>query len=455
MRACYRLYQTNLTAFLPANGLALFRNYTLFTKWLPAQLVNQLNQLEITQPTDVQEKAIPALLDGKDVMVTAKTGSGKTAAFLLPMMAKFLETPKPNAGTRALIMVPTRELAQQIEANIIAFSKMTNIKGLAISGGETYREQAAKIRKNPEILVTTPGRMVEHIQKKNVDFDDLEWLILDEADRMLDMGFGDDVTRILNNCPTTAQTGLFSATLGHAALGKIATTLLKDPIKFQINDERVAHDQIVQKVVLADDDKHKSKLAAKIIKDQDAKTIVFVNTRDKASVVANHLNYMGVDALYLHGELTQDQRNEITQKYRSRAKSVLVATDVAARGLDIDDVSLVINFDMARKADEYVHRIGRTGRAHQQGVAISLICDYEWNNKAKVEKFLGIRFQSMQVPGLSGKYKGPKKVKASGKIAGAKKRPKKTGAKIKKSKPKTNPKPKVSSDGFGMIKKRK
>ncbi|MDG2072658.1 MAG: DEAD/DEAH box helicase [Pseudomonadales bacterium] len=386
------------------------------------QLLRAADELGFTETTEVQAKAIPAALAGRDLIVCSKTGSGKTAAFLLPMLDQMLAHEAPKTGTRALILLPTRELALQIRKTFQAMARYTPIKCGLIMGGEAFKHQVATLRKNPEVIIATPGRLVEHIEKGTPDLKDLEILVLDEADRMLDMGFAVDMETIARACRNERQTLLFSATLAHKGMASI-TRLLREPQSIVIDSHRQAHDSIVQQRVLADDIKHKEKLVVALLAaEQAARTLVFCNTRKQCQELGNVLKYSKLRVDYLHGEIAQNDRKQVMNRFRSGAIEVLVATDVAARGLDIEGIELVINFNVAQSGDDHVHRIGRTGRAGQTGKAITLVSANEWNQMSSIERYLKLRFEPRKVPGLTATYRGPKKVKKSGKAAGSKKR---------------------------------
>ncbi|UTW46569.1 DEAD/DEAH box helicase [bacterium SCSIO 12696] len=405
---------------------------------LHQRLLQALGKEGFSEATPVQAQVIPQALDGRDLLVTAETGSGKTAAFLLPVMQRLMETDAPKSGTRALVLAPTRELARQVLAHCIKLKKMTHLKADVITGGVEFRYQKAMLRKNPEIIVATPGRILEHLEKGSADFSDLEVLVLDEADRMLDMGFSDDVLTIASACNTERQTLLLSATLKHRGIRKVADAVLRNPQTIAVNAVRAEHSSIRQQIVLADDVEHKQKLLLKLLQQEGAqKAVVFTNTIAGAEKLVGWLYNSEFQAGVLHGDMMQDERNHVMQLMRRGQLDVLVATDVAARGLDVQGVGLVVNFDMARSGDDYVHRIGRTGRAGEQGLAVSFIVSTEWNLMASIERYLKTRFERRKIAGLEGKYKGPKKLKSSGKAAGTKKKKqaKKTGKPVAKKAP--------------------
>ena len=383
-----------------------------------------------TEATPVQEQTLPLALAGKDLMVSAETGSGKTAAFLLPMIHFMHTNASPKTSTRALILVPTRELGLQVLKECENLARYTYIKAGLIVGGEDYRHQVNTLRKNPEVLIATPGRLIEHIKNGNHDFSDLEYLVLDEADRMLDMGFGPDVLSIVEECSGERQTFLFSATLEGKALGNIAGEVLKEPTRLLLNSVRDQHANIHQQIILSDDTAHKEKLLIWLLKNETYnKALVFTNTRARADEFVGKIRVKGLRVGVLHGEMDQRERKHVMGLLKDGKINILIATDVAARGLDIKGIELVINLEMARNGDDYVHRIGRTGRAGEQGLAVSLIGSDEWNRMSAIERYLRVRFEKRAITELVGSYKGPKKVKSSGKAAGKKKKPgKKTAA---------------------------
>lgn len=422
---------------------------------LHKQLFKALDKLGFTQATKVQEQAIPAAISGKDLLVSAQTGSGKTAAFLLPVLQRLLENELPDTGTRALILLPTRELALQTQKHFEQLAAFTYFKCGLIIGGEAYKHQVATLRKNPEVLIATPGRLVDHIEKGNPDFKDLEVLVLDEADRMLDMGFAIAMHTISDYSNPDRQNLLFSATLDTQGMDRVIATF-SDPQTIEIDSHRQQHSHISQQVVLADDIKHKEKLVDAIIREEEAKKVfIFCNKRVQCEQLSHFLKYKKWKVNFLHGDIAQNNRKQIMNSFRQGGLEILVATDLAARGLDISDVDLVINFAVAHSGDDHVHRVGRTGRAGKEGKAICLVNADEWNQMSSIERYLKIRFQRRVIKDLKAKYSGPKKLKKSGKTAGSKK--KKTDNRKAKSvkKPSANKKIKrVTGDGFDVVRKK-
>ncbi|MGR9115188.1 MAG: DEAD/DEAH box helicase [Gammaproteobacteria bacterium] len=387
---------------------------------LDPRLIESTNKLGFEQATQVQTETIPHALAHKDLWVSAKTGSGKTAAFLLPALDAVLKTGQPRSGTQILILVPTRELARQIHKQCRHLAEFTPIHSGLITGGEDFKKQSALFHKNAEIIIATPGRLLEHIEEGSPDFTHLTMLILDEADRMLDMGFGAEILKIAANCNSQRQTLMFSATLNPSIKG-IALKLLNKPEKVYLDRIQEEHGNIQQQMILADDFEHKQKLLHWLLLNESFdKAIVFTNTKLQADKLRGPIRGKKLHADTLHGDIDQKERNRIMEHYREGAFNILIATDVAARGLDIDGIDLVINFDLARNGDDYVHRIGRTGRGDKAGLAITLINAAEWNHLAGIERYLKQRLSRRIIKELEGKYKGPKKIKASGKAAGNK-----------------------------------
>ncbi|MFB4367780.1 MULTISPECIES: DEAD/DEAH box helicase [unclassified Pseudomonas] len=437
---------------------------------LHERLLKAVAELNFTEPTPVQAAAIPPALEGKDLRVIAQTGSGKTAAFVLPMLNRLLGdgSSKARVSVRALIMLPTRELAQQTLKEVERFAQFTFLKGGLITGGEDFKVQAAMLRK-VDIVIGTPGRLIEHANAGNLLFDDVEVLVLDEADRMLDMGFAEDVQRLAQMCNREHQTLLFSATSGGAGLREVVAQVLREPTHMQLNRVSELAEGTRQQIITADHNYHKEQLVEWLLSNETYdKAIIFTNTRVQADRLYGKLVAKEFKTFVLHGEKDQKDRKLAIDRLRQGAVKVLVATDVAARGLDVEGLDLVINFDMPRSGDEYVHRVGRTGRAGSEGLAISLITHNDWNLMSSIERYLKQRFEKRTVKELKGSYQGPKNLKASGKAAGAKKKKvdPKTGKKIAKkpaaktpAKRNTINKPKsdaglVSQDGLAPLKRK-
>lgn len=396
-------------------------SFTDFT--LAEPLLQAVQKMGFTQPTAVQHQAIPRALTRRDLLVSAATGSGKTAAFLLPTLHHLLANPSDQYGTRALVLVPTRELAKQIFQQCQQLAEFTPLQVGLITGGADFRVQQTLLRKNTEIVIATPGRVLELMAEQTPDFSRLDVLILDEADRMLEMGFRQELQTIAEACNPQRQTLLFSATLNHDGILTIADRVLRDPEMLRLNSLQDQHDNIEQQVILADNTEHKLRITAWLLRNETFnKALVFTNSRAKADQLGGYLQAQGVRCGVLHGEMDQKERNRIMALFRAGTISTLLGTDLAARGLDIPGVELVVNVDVPRTGIQYIHRIGRTGRNDTQGLTIALVQDSEWNLMVGIERFLKQRIKRRTIQGLEGTYTGPKKLKASGKAAGSKKK---------------------------------
>nr|WP_040263968.1 DEAD/DEAH box helicase [Pseudomonas massiliensis] len=390
---------------------------------LHERLLKAVAELNFVEPTPVQVAAIPPALEGHDLRVTAQTGSGKTAAFVLPLLNRLIGPAKPRVDIRAIILLPTRELAQQTLKEVERFSRYTFIKAGLITGGEDFKVQAAMLRKVPDILIGTPGRLLEHLNAGNLDLAQVEVVVLDEADRMLDMGFAEDVNRLCDLCPGQRQTLLFSATTGGAGLREMIAKVLKAPRHLMVNNVSDLSEATRQQIITADHNAHKESILQWLLANETyRKAIVFTNTRSMADRVYGHLVAKDFKVFVLHGEKDQKDRKLAIERLKQGSAKILVATDVAARGLDVEGLDLVVNFDMPRSGDEYVHRVGRTGRAGSEGLAISLICHGDWNLMSSIERYLKQQFERRVIKEVKGTYQGPKKVKASGKAVGVKKK---------------------------------
>ena len=352
-------------------------------------------------PTPIQAQAIPFALDSRDIMASAQTGSGKTAAFLLPTLQKLTKrSEKPGKGPRALVLTPTRELAAQVEKNALAYAKnMRWFRTVSIVGGASFGYQTRALSKPVDLIVATPGRLMDLMQSGKVDFDRLEVLILDEADRMLDMGFIDDIETIVEATPTDRQTLLFSATWD-GAVGKLARKLTKDPEVVEV--ERVDDQgKIEEQLLYCDDMRHKNRLLDHILRDANIdQCVIFTSTKAMTEVIADELYEKGFAANCLHGDMPQGWRNRTLMDLRKGRCKILVATDVAARGIDVPTITHVINYDLPKQAEDYVHRIGRTGRAGRTGIAITFAEVNEYVKVHKIEKYIGRKLNEVTVEGM-------------------------------------------------------
>jgi len=347
-------------------------------------------QQGFVQATHAQCHALPVVLAGKDLLMSADTGGGKTLAYVIPALNQILNTKAVGFSTRCLILVPTRELAHQVLSLTNKLIKGTRLQAALILGGEDYHYQQALLRKNPDLVIATPGRFMEHQRKNQTDTQHLELLVIDEADRMLELGFCEDVESIAAACNPKRQTLFYSATLHSPKVQEMAQVLLKNPVDIRLNDATQVQENIKQMVVVCDEIEHKKRVLAWLLAHEPAKKhLIFCNSRKLSEELANFLQSHNINAVALHGDLPQDLRNDITRQYRQHSFNTLVATEVAARGLDIDGVKLVINFDMARNLDDYLHRTGRTGRKGAQGKAINLVNISERSLLLSVEKAQG------------------------------------------------------------------
>ena len=375
-------------------------------KLAPA-LLQALAECGYTAPTPIQAQTIPLLLAGRDVIGSAQTGTGKTAAFVLPALQRLATSaPKPGvarhgiASPRVLVLAPTRELAQQVAQQAAVYGGHLRVKTVCIYGGAPYPIQNRDLARGADILVATPGRLIDHIERGRIDVSRLEVLVLDEADRMLDMGFVDDVERICALTPKTRQTVLFSATLD-GAIGRLSARLTRDPARIEVKGERASPTAIEQRVHFADDHSHKHRLLDHLLADTAmTQSIVFIATKRDAESLAQRLAGEGHAAAALHGDMNQRERTRTLQEMRRGRVRTLVATDVAARGIDVAGISHVINFDLPRQAEDYVHRIGRTGRAGATGIAVSLANHGDRGALRQIERFTGSSIQAHVIPGL-------------------------------------------------------
>ena len=359
-----------------------------------------------TEPTAVQARTIPEALAGRDLMVSSQTGSGKTAAFMLPALQLLTEEhPVAGHGPRILVLTPTRELSMQVTraADTYGRSMKQRVRTLSIVGGMPYPVQNRLLKNGVDILVATPGRLLDQMQSGRVDLTRLQMLVLDEADRMLDMGFKDDLEAIVGRTPAERQTLLFSATLD-ANIVRLAGAMLKDPVRISIDSRDARHENIEQRLHLADDMGHKNRLLDHLLRDAGMhQAIVFTSTKRAADDLAVELHARGFSAAALHGDMNQGARTRTLQGLRRGDLRVLVATDVAARGLDVQGISHVINFDLPRQAEDYVHRIGRTGRAGRNGIAISFANARDHSLVRSIERFTSQPIPVTVIPGLEPK----------------------------------------------------
>ena len=349
-------------------------------------------------PTPIQEKAIPAILEGKDVIGSAQTGTGKTAAFLLPLTQRIISSPQEHK-TRALVIVPTRELAMQIDQQMEAFSYFTPVSSIAVYGGgdgQLYAREKKALSEGTEMVICTPGRMIAHLNSSYVDFTGVKYLVLDEADRMLDMGFYDDIMKIIRHLPSVRQNLMFAATMPEN-IRKLANSVLHNPVEVNIAVSKPV-DKVLQ-VAYPVYESQKLPLVTGLLKDRGLRSvIVFCATKVKAKQLGRQLKKEGLLVRDIHSDLEQKEREEIMLQFRNRRVNVLVATDLLSRGIDIDNIELIINYDVPQEGEDYIHRIGRTARAESEGVAITLISEEEQYKFARIEKLLGYGVTKALVP---------------------------------------------------------
>lgn len=377
---------------------------------LDPALARALTEAGFEKPTTIQQQAIPVGLEGRDILASAPTGTGKTLAFLLPALQYLIDFPRREPGfARALIMTPTRELAFQIFEQLQILTKHTTLNCGVITGGINYGSHKDTLEKNNDILVATPGRLIEYMNEESFQADEVEVLILDEADRMLDMGFVAEMDRIISDAKRRRQTMLFSATLEGVAIERFAKRALKEPVTVEAESPRREKAKIQQWIHLADDAEHKLALLTHLLQQPEmTKVIVFIKTRERLASLAGQLESVGLKTCWLQGEMPQDKRLLAVSRFSKGLVRILLATDVAARGLDIDDISHVINFDMPRTADVYVHRIGRTGRAGKKGIAISLVEAHDIDMVGKVERYTETALKRRVIESLRPKHKEAK-----------------------------------------------
>jgi superfamily II DNA/RNA helicase len=349
-----------------------------------------------TKPTPIQSKAIPEILNGNDTVACAQTGSGKTAAFVLPALDLLNNTPSVKQ-TRILVLTPTRELANQITTAAKLYGKFSpRFNIVSLLGGMSYHNQIKDLQRGADIIVATPGRLLDHIENGRVNLSHIEMLILDEADRMLDMGFIEDVEYIAKLTPKKRQTLLFSATI-NKELSKVVRHLLNDPISIDLSQEKVSTPKIHQEFYKVNSPQHKLKLLKHLLNDTNIfKSIIFSATKINADRLANELRDHGYSAAALHGDLRQQARNRTIEQLRNGKVQFVVATDVAARGIDINDLTHVIQYDLPKFCEDYVHRIGRTGRAGKTGTAISFVLPSDMRHLQRIERYVGQKFKLTQ-----------------------------------------------------------
>lgn len=375
---------------------------------LDAALVRTVEDKGYLEPSPIQAQAIPAILQGSDIMAAAQTGTGKTAGFTLPLLHRLnLGKPVRSNRVRALVLTPTRELAAQVHESVQTYGQHLKLQSSVVFGGVKINPQMMRLRRGADILVATPGRLIDLYEQNAIQFNDLEILVLDEADRMLDMGFINDIRKILALLPKKRQNLLFSATFSDD-IRKLAKGLLKDPLEISVspqNSTAPAVEQIIYEV----DKTNKTALLAHLIKEQQwNQVLVFGRTKHGADRLVRQLTALDIPSAVIHGNRSQNQRTEALAGFKQGKVQVLVATDIAARGIDIDQLPYVVNYDLPQVAEDYVHRIGRTGRAGASGYAISLVSVDEKKQLVDIEKLTKQTFERQQVPGFEPDPHAPK-----------------------------------------------
>jgi superfamily II DNA/RNA helicase len=371
---------------------------------LDPSLPATLTALGYTAPTPVQLEAIPAALAGGDLLVSSQTGSGKTAAFLLPALQRLYKpSPLSGVGPRILVLTPTRELALQVQKSTHAYGTGQRLRTASVVGGMPYGLQLKLLSRPVDIVIATPGRLKDHMDRRTVNLGRVELLVLDEADRMLDMGFQEEIDAIVARIPKERQTLLFSATL-EGIVGRLALRVTRNPRRIAIARVAEAKLDITQHALVADNDAHKVRMLDTLLREEEVdQTLVFTATKRAAEELSGELLGKGFDVGALHGDMRQRERSQMLQRLRERKMKVLVATDVAARGIDVPGINLVVNYDAPRQAEDYVHRIGRTGRAGRAGVAVTFLGHQDRHLVRQIERYTGNTVSIMVIPGLEPK----------------------------------------------------
>ncbi|NBB92495.1 MAG: DEAD/DEAH box helicase [Gammaproteobacteria bacterium] len=365
---------------------------------LKAELLHAVGEQGYTRPTPIQERAIPFVMAGRDVMASAQTGTGKTAAFTLPLLHRLSEQPHHQRQPRALILTPTRELAAQVNENLRAYGRHIKLRSLEIFGGVNINPQITKLQRGVDVLVATPGRLIDHMQRGTVDLSRIEFLVLDEADRMLDMGFRPAIERIVKVLPKKRQTLLFSATFSKE-ITQLAQSYLENPERVETSPPNSTVEAIAQQAFRVDQKDKREVLSWLIGSNNWQQVLVFTRTKHGANRLARQLETDGLPAAAIHGNKSQGARTKALSEFKKSRIRVLVATDIAARGLDIDQLPHVVNYDIPNVPEDYVHRIGRTGRAGRDGLAVSLVAGSEHGLFEDIRKLVRVDIPTYGVEG--------------------------------------------------------
>ena len=373
---------------------------------LIAPLIQATNELGYKEPSPIQIKAIPAILKGQDVLASAQTGTGKTASFVLPLLQKLNGTRAPANRSFALILTPTRELAAQVQESIVNYGQFLPLRSAVVFGGVKINPQMMRLRNGVEFLVATPGRLLDLHQQGAIKFDQINTLVLDEADRMLDMGFIHDIKRIIKLLPRNRQNLLFSATFSDP-IRSIVKEILNNPIEIDVAPRNATVVAIKQKIHPVDKGRKAALLSHLIHKDKLGQTLVFTRTKHGANKLVQQLAEDQIHAAAIHGNKSQSQRTKTLAEFKTGELHVLVATDIAARGIDINELPCVINFDLPQVAEDYVHRIGRTGRAGATGLALSLVCADEVSQLNAIERLIKTTLERIEIDDFEPKHNVP------------------------------------------------
>lgn len=363
------------------------------------QVLDALDAMHFEECTPIQEQAIPLMLEGKDLIAVAQTGTGKTAAYLLPVLNKLSEGGYPEEAINCVIMAPTRELAQQIDQQMEGFSYFMPVSSVAVYGGNDgiqFEQQKKGLTLGADVVIATPGRLIAHLSLGYVDLSRVSFFILDEADRMLDMGFYDDIMQIVKHLPAERQTVMFSATMP-AKIQQLAKNILHDPAEVKLAVSRPA-DKIIQAAYVCYENQKLGIIRSLFAEETPERVIIFASSKLKVKEVTKALKQMKLNVGEMHSDLEQAQREEVMYEFKAGRINILVATDIVARGIDIDDIRLVINYDVPHDSEDYVHRIGRTARANNDGVAITFVSEKEQGNFKNIEKFLDRDIYKIPVP---------------------------------------------------------
>ncbi len=367
---------------------------------LHASILKAISACGYLTPTAIQAEAIPPAIAGRDLIASAQTGTGKTAAFIIPGLERLTSPGQPGNGPRILVLTPTRELAAQVADSVARYGRFIRMRFGSIVGGMPYPDQVRLLRQPVDLIVATPGRLIDHLERGRIDLSRVEMLVLDEADRMLDMGFTDAVDQIAAATPKKRQTLMFTATMDDQMAG-LAGRLLREPSRISISSSKENHESIEQRIHISDNLLHKHKMLHHLLEDPAiTQAIIFSATKRDADTLARDLYDRGFSAAALHGDMTQGARTRTLSNLRRGKVRFLVATDVAARGLDINGISHVINFDLPRAAEDYIHRIGRTGRAGANGIAISFVSPADAVYLQRIQRYTGKNVPIHTIPGL-------------------------------------------------------